>query len=1050
MASLHIHQAVDPALLLERAADGFLDPPRATAADPFPSPRYLLALRQGGLRDDLMDMAATRGCSGWFDPPLCIFHELPDWLGRTDRRALGDFERLALVSTLLRRHASRIFGRVYDAGEYVEAVDRWFGELIAEGTTAAEYDAALARCTARDDFERLRDDELAACYREYLEALAAEERRDGRDTILDCARAVRERPDDVASLMGGRREIRIVGLQDLRGGWRHLLSALSASPALERVSLYSSHPLDLDDIPHERVVLPEPPSIAAQLFRPEMVPAGDACSSRELSPHPVMLSAPDVERETEEIASRVRALIDGGVAPHRIAIVARKARPHVDLAIGALARFGIPATARRRTAYEEIPSVRAVLTMFAAAAEGWTRHALVEVAEHPYIGCDLDARVLDAIGYRRAVRGLDAWMAALAELAQEADAEDARTARGETRDLARRSGSPPPAAIARCREGFERFAAEARSLDAARPLSAWLTWIEDFIARDPWGIATRVAAVPVGRFDIVRLDLAGWEGLRAVIAEWKAALNRWPAADAPVTTPGFEHVLRAMLRADVALWTDTRRGVRVLEALAAQYRAFDHVFIVGMESGAFPSRAPRSPIIDDREREMLAAAGLPIERRALWDLRERELFRSLVAGARASLTLSWARLDAEGREVIPSALLEELADVVSPVRDSINTSRVLTPRLPLHREPEAVAHAERVARIERARAAGDSGEHGGYITDPELLAWIAGQYGDDHVWSPTQLEDWAKCPWAWFSRRLLRLENPGDPGDDLDPALRGAILHSALRRFYDGCVRRAGGAPIALGDDDATWAHEELAAALDFVLEEEAAARSWLGHPVLRDARRGELRRLLAEYLEFEIAENAKFSNNRTNRAKSIRTGVVRHEVPFRDVVLQRAGVTVRCRGSIDRVEHVLDDRIGSGAYIAAIDYKSSKGSTPGGGDKRAWDDGVVLQLPLYAHALRALHPEAEVTRIEYRALGQCTCVHSVDLHRVDPKTGGVSAREEESAKVERALDRVVEVVEGIRAGEFPAQPAPSCGCPPWCHGWDICRVPGGPRSARR
>ena len=61
-----------------------------------------------------------------------------------------------------------------------------------------------------------------------------------------------------------------------------------------------------------------------------------------------------------------------------------------------------------------------------------------------------------------------------------------------------------------------------------------------------------------------------------------------------------------------------------------------------MQAGAFPSLAPQSAILDEAEREALARAGLPIDTRDVWDERERELFRVLVAGARRSLTLSYA------------------------------------------------------------------------------------------------------------------------------------------------------------------------------------------------------------------------------------------------------------------------------------------------------------------------------------------------------------------------------------------------------------------------
>ena len=57
MAELTLVTATDPRRLLEAAADGFLSPLRASSGDPFPTPPYLLALRQGGIREDLVSLA---------------------------------------------------------------------------------------------------------------------------------------------------------------------------------------------------------------------------------------------------------------------------------------------------------------------------------------------------------------------------------------------------------------------------------------------------------------------------------------------------------------------------------------------------------------------------------------------------------------------------------------------------------------------------------------------------------------------------------------------------------------------------------------------------------------------------------------------------------------------------------------------------------------------------------------------------------------------------------------------------------------------------------
>jgi hypothetical protein len=110
----------------------------------------------------------------------------------------------------------------------------------------------------------------------------------------------------------------------------------------------------------------------------------------------------------------------------------------------------------------------------------------------------------------------------------------------------------------------------------------------------------------------------------------------------------------------------------------------------------------------------------------------------------------------------------------------------------------------------------------------------------------------------------------------------------------------------------------------------------------------------------------------------------------------------------------------------------------------------VVLQVPLYAHALTQLRPDHAVPGWKYRAIKQRKTVHSLELYQVDRKTHEIIADEEAQARLEAALDAVAGHVQRARRGEFPAAPAESCGCPAFCPSIEICRVPGGPRKAAR
>jgi len=1036
MARITVVTSIDPSRLLEVAAEGFLRPHKADRLDLFPTPGYLLALRQGALRDDLIRLASQRGVSGWFDPPLCIFRELSLWLGATSRKPLGDFERASLLASVVRRVGGKILGRIRRLDHYLDAIERLFGELASEGVSAEQYSTAVSAAQDYDDFARLRNEELAAVYALYCEEMERLGFRDSRATYFDCACAVRDDPGGVARLLGGRREVRLLGLADLRGGWRALLHALAESPALDRVVIYTAQSIDFPpQLDPESITLSGDGGKAARLY--------GGCERTEEAF--AVVEAPTVERELGEVARRVRQLIDSGEAPEQIAVVAREARPYLDLVVRALKRFGVPVTARRRFSYTEIPVVKALMSLLSAAADGWSRRSVIELAGQPYLSLNLDSRVLSFLSSRRVISGLEQWGEAIAALEREARAYE------EDKELHWQERPPPPAQrVAAARKAFEEFASHAGQLQQRRALAGWIDWLKQFLDGDPWHIEERVYDVPHQRFDVAKRDLTAWRGLEVIINEWSIGVQRWGGGEEHLDVAEFLRRLREILAADLTIWTGTSAGVQVMEALAAAYRRFDHVFLVGMEAGGFPLPVPALPVIDEADRVHLRAHGVHIDLESDWDQRERDLFRVLVGGAGKSVSLSYSRINALGQETIRSAFIDALSDVARESLTSISPSEVLTPGMPLCSDVAGLRHGRQAAIIERQRETGKLTVYNGMIDDRELRGWLEEEFGDEKEWSPTQLEAYAKCPWAYFSSRGLRLEKLEDPAEEMEATVQGSIYHDALKRFFESARDRIG-APVFLRRGDAEWVEPMLMEALDETLDA-FSHTVWLGAPVLRSAKREEMARVLRQYLEWEIQFHEDMYNNRKKVAPRIlRTAVAEHELKFRNLIVERSGIKVRYRGSIDRVEVGIDERVDSPElYVAAVDYKSSKASVPGGGDREAWDEGVVLQLPLYAHALGQLLPGGRVARTEYRALVQRERVHALELQQVDKKTQVRYMNREDGARMEAALDAVIDHVKRIRAGEFPATPAPSCKCPPYCHGWEICRTAGGPRAKPR
>ncbi|MDP1889515.1 MAG: PD-(D/E)XK nuclease family protein [Gemmatimonadaceae bacterium] len=1036
---------LDPARLLERAVDGLIPLAPASDAQPWPTLSAWIVLRQGGLRDDLHRLAAARDIAGWFGNPVCLFNELgARWSVTEAPPPLGEPERHAIISALIEREGTALFGRKSGPEAWVPAIDRLIGELISEGITADDFERT-SLATATDDFARTRADTLARIYHAWHTTLAGAGRSDGRDAKIHLARDIAAHPDAFAERLEGRRDIRFVGLADLRGGWRQLFAALAASPAVDRLEIITSFPLALPAELNAVVDLPASTvSFAESLFTNNV---GSASGIR-------LVEAPDAAREVELIAVRVRQLINTGVAPSRIAVIARQARPLVNDVAAALGTLGVPVTVRRRTTLSHTAPARALRAILAAAADSWSRHAVVEIAENPLLATGLSARVLNLLGFAQQMASLDDWTEAFAILLARCEARE----RGEDDEDYHRAPLPPSGAVKAEIAAWQALLPRLKAVAAERSLHSWFEWVSETLADGPWGLSARLEE-PFADREAWNADIRARDLIAELAGAWAAALAAFGSSDAPVDAATFASRLQLLLEQDLVTPPATDFGVVVAEALAASWRAFEHVFVVGLSAGVFPQRPSTSGLLDRDARMALNAAGLPLDAPDAWRDRESQLFRVACAGARTTLTLSWPVMDPGGREVARSAFADEAAAALARalgvddtdealekagVLERVPTQLALVPGFPVAADADAVAHARAAADREHARSEAPS-PWNGLIEAPEIKDDIATRFGEQYQWSATQLEMAAKCRWHWFAQRLLKLEPRAEADDLMEPTVRGSLMHDALHRFFEAAKARVKG-PVYLRAADSTWAETLLKDALTAAWEQAEQDGTWLGPAPLKQVARDEMWVDLLDYLSFEIEFNDKVSTANTTSSKQVQTGYESGELEFKNVPMTGAGVTFRLRGTVDRIDRGVDDRIeNANRFIAAIDYKSSKGATPAGGDKAGWIDGVVLQVPLYVAALQHERPGDIVARLEYRTLRSPAPVHSLSLAPV--RKGEVIDAPDAEAKLAQALDAAGRRVAQLRAGEFPAAPTESCGCSPYCPARDICRIPGGPRD---
>ena len=251
--------------------------------------------------------------------------------------------------------------------------------------------------------------------------------------------------------------------------------------------------------------------------------------------------------------------------------------------------------------------------------------------------------------------------------------------------------------------------------------------------------------------------------------------------------------------------------------------------------------------------------------------------------------------------MVRSAFVEALEDVTALATEEIPCSHVTTPGARLASASGSSVRAG-LAGIEWARQRDGLSAHAGRIESPELRAHVAELLGESRLWSPTQLESYAKCPWAYFSGRLLRLDRLEDPDQEMDAATRGSLLHDALEPILWPCRRAARHARAAPREarghgDPARRAVARRGAggrARQEVARQRAAARSQAAGALAHSAR---VRRV------GDRAERADVRDRPGSLPKRIRTGVHSHELALGEIEFSRGDIRIKFRGFVDRVE---------------------------------------------------------------------------------------------------------------------------------------------------
>jgi CRISPR/Cas system-associated exonuclease Cas4 (RecB family) len=658
-----------------------------------------------------------------------------------------------------------------------------------------------------------------------------------------------------------------------------------------------------------------------------------------------------------EIARAIHAAAAEGVLFDEMAILLRSPARHQALITEALRRAGIPFYCTAATRRPD-PAGRSLLALLHCAAEGLSASRF---AEYLSLGQVPDEEV-------PATPAL--WERLLVDAAVVGG-----LARWETR-------------LAGLREEFHRRHAAEHDEEARESLERRIESVEN-LTRLALPVITRLAALPE------RAVWGEWISALAALAEF--ALREAthvlelldelePMADiGPVSLAEVLLVLGPRLDSLPAETKHSRFGRVWIGGIEdAGGLGFRRVFVPGVNEGLFPRPPAEDPLLLDEQRRSLG-----MEPRA----DDTELFRIAAACASERLTFSFSRLDLlTGRERVPSfyafeawraAGLPEIGvrefearahaairtqagwpappEPVAAIDDAEFDLATLAPLAKgsaqyLKSLPGRSVHSLRArwARWHKAWKPAD-----GLIVEEIGADTLARHRLSARAWSPSVLQQYARCPYRFALRGIHRLRQADRPAaiQRIDPATRGDIYHTVqfelLREVAD-----AGSLPITPGNLAATL--DRLDRTLEAVAQRFEADLA-PAIPQLWNAEIAAIRADLRGWLQHKAAFDSDWTPEFYELSFGLKDPAGRDPRSRQEPVEFEGGF--RLQGSIDLVE-----RHASGV-LRVVDHKTGRVPEPrpdllGGGE--------VLQPVLYALAAeRMLGEQVAFGRLFYSTIAQ-------------------------------------------------------------------------------
>ena len=739
--------------------------------------------------------------------------------------------------------------------------------------------------------------------------------------------------------------------------------------------------------------------VAQALDLPLPCLAADIVATESL-PGPAYVEAPTLEHEVRHVLRAVKRLhVEKRVAYSDVTLCLPAIDTYASLLHAVAEEYGLPLELPKTLAQNPLWVFwRQLLHLFPDFSwpHCWDVFASPFLRQ-PFLSPDEIATVRFMTSQCRVIQGREQWRAALSPAVRWSSAEKKRwpLAEESIQDLARK---------------VERFL-DALSPPARGSVLDYVAWVEQALSdtdEESIGLVVPPETPEASQSEIalvlmrqVAADLKSDLGIQSTLA-WEDARTL---------------ILDAMAACEVALYKPNR-AIRVVLFDQGWALPTRYLFVLGLNEGSLPRAPGTDPFYTPQER---ARHPLALERHA--PARSRVQWAQLQANCQTQITLSRSALTASA----PSPFWDASAQPISIGRDELpDFSRAASPAelllALLHARAATVpsalqgtyVKAQQRARVIETRLAYDAppGPFEGVLEAPDILGVLRRQFGSDYVWSPTSLQDYARCPMGFFARRVLQLEAEETAEPGLDQRDKGSILHEILHRLHQWLIEEQ----VAL-----TPAHEDriLAEAIRIsrAVWREAPLRFRFQPYSLSQFDLREIENLVAWCVRNEISEAATEPGWMPWRLEWRFTSLVEQGADCADEVFT-------LHGMVDRVDRNAD------GTLRVIDYKTRRNAYTASD----LDSALANQTILYALAV-SQQGWGSVRESGYRLLGR---TEDARLQNA------VDFRDTAAGKANILLALIRRQQARIRAGAFPNAPPKLEGqanrCVDWCSLSDFCQ----------